>query len=156
MSVRPASVDDVAISEEHAGRSYPPSPPYEVSAAKIAEFARAIGDDNPAYAGARPVAPPTFVMVIAASAWESMFEDPELDIALRRVVHGDQRFTFERPLRAGDVVTSTLTIDKVRRRGTADIISVVVRVETTDGELVCLASSTFFHTAEPSEKGRAA
>ena len=31
-----------------------------VSAAKIAEFARALGDDNPAYAGDAPIAPPTF------------------------------------------------------------------------------------------------
>ena len=33
------------ITADHAGRRYPPTPPYEVSAAKIAEFARALGDD---------------------------------------------------------------------------------------------------------------
>ena len=41
----------MAISEAHAGRRYPPTAPYEVSAAKIAEFAAALGDDNPRYAG---------------------------------------------------------------------------------------------------------
>ena len=85
----------MAIAPEHAGRSYPPTAPYEVSAAKIAEFARAIGDDNPAYFAERRVAPPTFVAVIAADAWEAMFADEELGLALRRIVHGDQRFSYD-------------------------------------------------------------
>jgi len=140
----------MAISEQHAGRSYPPTAPYRVSEAKIAEFATAIGDDNPAYRGVDAVAPPTFVAVISSSAWQAMFDDPELELALRRIVHGDQRFSYERPLRPGDRVTAALTIDKVRVRGAADIISSSVRVVDGDGELVCLADATFFHSREAS------
>lgn len=136
------------IDASHAGRTYPPTAAYEVSAAKIAEFARAIGDPNPAYAGPQPVAPPTFAAVIAAAAWEQMFTDPELGLALRRVVHGDQRFDYVRPLRAGDQVTATLTIDKVRVRGEADLISTSVAVATTAGDPVCTAVATFFHSRE--------
>ena len=69
-------------------------------------------------------------------------------LALRRIVHGEQRFHFERPLRAGDRVTSTLTIDSVRSRGTADILGISVHVQTVAGEPVCVASSTFFHSHE--------
>ena len=54
------------ISAEHAGRTYDPAPAYRVSRAKIAEFARAIQDENPAYFGDHPIAPPTFAAVIAA------------------------------------------------------------------------------------------
>lgn len=138
----------MAISEEHAGRSYPPTAPYVVSSAKISEFAAAIGDDQAMYAGDGAIAPPTFVAVISSAAWESMFDDPDLGLALRRIVHGDQRFTYTRPLRVGDVVTARLTIDKVRVRSTADIITSSVLVETTAGELVCTASATFFHSHE--------
>ena len=138
----------MTITADHAGRRYPPTPAYEVSAAKIAEFARALGDDSPAYAGEQPIAPPTFVAVISSAAWESMFDDPELGLALRRIVHGDQRFTYRRPLRAGDRVQATLTIDKVRNRGAADIISSSVEVETVAGELICTAEATFFHSHE--------
>lgn len=138
----------MAIDETHAGRSYPPTPPYEVSTAKIAEFATAIGDDHPAYRGADAIAPPTFVAVISSAAWQPMFDDPELGIALHRIVHGDQRFHYERPLRTGDRVTAALTIDKVRVRGAADIISSSVRVIDAAGELVCLASATFWHSRE--------
>ena len=136
------------ITADHVGRRYPPTAPYEVSAAKIAEFAGALGDDSPAYTGPEPIAPPTFVAVISSAAWQSMFDDPELGLALRRIVHGDQRFTYQRPLRAGDTVQAALTIDRVRNRGASDIISASVQVTTVEGEQLCTAEATFFHAHE--------
>jgi len=136
----------MAISEAHVGRQYPPTEPYEVSAAKIGEFAAALGEDHPRYLGSEAVAPPTFVAVISSTAWQAMFDDPELELALRRIVHGEQRFEFERLLRVGDRVQATLTIDKVRSRGAADIISASVAVRTVAEELVCTATATFFHS----------
>ena len=46
----------MALDRELVGRSYPPSAVYEVGREKIAEFAAAIGDDDPVYrdAGGRP------------------------------------------------------------------------------------------------------
>lgn len=143
------------ISESHAGRSYPPTEPYEVTGAKITEFAAALGDDNPAYRGATPIAPPTFAAVIAGQAWGALWADEELGLALRRIVHGDQRLTHLRALRAGDRVTATLTIDRVRSRGGADIINSSVRLTTVDGEEVCTAASTFMHTRQDDEQEQA-
>ena len=138
----------MAISEVHAGRSYPPTAPYQVSAAKIAEFATALGDDSSSYRGTEPIAPPTFVAVISSPAWELMFDDPELELTLSRIVHGDQRFSYARPLRAGDVVTGALTIDKVRVRGAVEIISASVEIITVDGDPVCTAQATFLHSRD--------
>jgi acyl dehydratase len=136
----------MAISEAHAGRRYPPTEPYAVSAAKIAEFADALGDDNPRYRGETPIAPPTFAALIASAAWQPMFADPELDLALRRIVHGDQRFGYQRPLRAGDVVTATLTIDQVRMRAGTEIITSSVLIVDADGAELCTAIATFVHS----------
>jgi len=136
----------MAISEVHAGRNYPATAPYQVSAAKIAEFASALDDDSSSYRGDDPIAPPTFIAVITTPAWELMFDDPELELALPRIVHGDQRFNYVRPLRAEDVVTGTLTIDKVRVRGAVEIISASVEVTTVEGEPVCTAQATFLHS----------
>lgn len=136
------------IDESHAGRSYPPTEPYRVTAVKIAEFAAAIGDDNPAYAGDSPIAPPTFAAVIAGRAWQALWDDTELGLELRRIVHGDQRISFRRPLRAGDEVTATLRIDKVRTRGSVDMINSSVLLTTTDGDEIGTASSTFLHNRE--------
>lgn len=149
------------ISPEHAGRSYPATKPYQVSRAKIAEFAAALGDANSAYRGPaddapEPIAPPTFAAVIANKAWDAMFADPELGLALHRTIHTEQGFTWARPLRAGDEVTATLTIDKVRTRGGSDMIMSSVLLQSVEGEQICTATGNFLHAHAPSatEEGR--
>jgi acyl dehydratase len=138
----------MAITEAHAGRRYPPIDPYQVSAAKIAEFATALGDDNPRYRGNSAIAPPTFAAVISAPAWDQLFGDPELELSVERIVHGDQRFTFMRPLRAGDIVIATATIDKVRIRTGSELISATVDLTGRDSEPICVAQATFHHARE--------
>lgn len=137
------------ISEDHVGRTYPATAAYQVSRAKIAEFAAALGDAAcPAYGGDDPVAPPTFAVVLSSAAWDAMFSDPELGLSLSRTVHVDQRFAWRRPLRAGDEVTATLTIEKVRARGATAIITIAVDLATTAGDPLCTATSTLMHTAQ--------
>jgi acyl dehydratase len=138
----------VPLSEAHAGRSYPPTPVYEITAAKIAEFVAALGDDNPVYEGDSPLAPPTLVAMVAFAAWDQMFADPDLELELRRIIHTDQRFIYARPLRAGDRVTATLTIEKVRARGTTELVSCSIAVHDAAGDVTCTAASTLFHSRE--------
>ena len=133
------------ISAEHAGRSYPPLR-YRVTEGKIAEFAAALGDTNPAYAGADSVAPPTFPVVLAG--WDAVFGDPELGLALNRTIHVEQKFAYARPLRAGDEVEATVTISGVRVRGQVDMVTVTTDIRTDDGEDVCIMTSNLFHTRE--------
>jgi acyl-coenzyme A thioesterase PaaI-like protein len=95
------------------------------------------------------MAPPTFAAVISARAWEQLFSDPELDLSLERTVHGDQRFTFLRPLHAGDVVVATVTIDRVRVRAGSELISATVAMAGREGEPICTAQATFAHAREP-------
>jgi len=136
------------ITEAHAGRRYPPCNPYQVSAAKITEFATALGDDNPRYRGDSPIAPPTFAAVVSAHAWDQLFGDPELGLSVDRVVHADQRYTFLRPLRAGDEVIATLSIEKVRIRAGSELVSATVEISDRAAERVCTAQATFVHTRE--------
>ena len=142
------NVGPVPLSEAHAGRSYPPTPAYEITAAKISEFAAALGDDNPAYRGNSPSAPPTLVAMLAFAAWDQMFADLDLELELRRIIHTDQRFTYVRPLRAGDRVTATLTIDKVRTRATTESMSCSIQVRDSGGEVTCTAASTLMHSRQ--------
>lgn len=137
------------LSPDHVGRRYQAPEPYRVSRAKITEFARAILDDSPAYRDDPAIAPPTFAMVIAAQAWQPFFADPELDVALQRMVHTDQRLAFERPLREGDEVVTTVEIEKVRQRSEVDMITLRAELRVGD-ELVCTATSSLMHT-HPSE-----
>ena len=76
----------------------------------------------------------------------SIHADPELGLSLSRTVHVDQRFAWQRPLRSGDEVSATLTIEKVRTRGATAIITIAVQLATTAGEALCTATSTLMHT----------
>jgi len=126
-----------------AGRTFPATEPYLVSHEKLVEFARATGSE---YDGR--TAPATFPIVIAFGAMTALLEDPEVGIALHRVVHGEQRFAYTRPVVAGDRLRAELTVDTLRQVGGADIIG--TRSEITDerGEHVCTARATLVHRGE--------
>jgi len=140
----------MAINPDYVGRTYPPSPPYEVSRVKIAEFADAIGDPSPVYrdrAAARRagfadvIAPPTFPIVIGMAASAQVIDDPGLGLNFAMTVHGEQRFTYARPLQAGDVVTAQVTISDIRSLGRISMLTTATRIATVDGEDVCTAHS---------------
>ncbi|AXI78086.1 MaoC family dehydratase N-terminal domain-containing protein [Peterkaempfera bronchialis] len=133
------------------GRSYPPTAPYEVGREKIREFADAIGDANPAFrdpeaakALGHPdvVAPPTFPFLITYRAAGQVVEDPELGLDFTRVVHGDQKFTYTRPVRAGDRLAVTVTIDAIKSMVGNDILTVRGEVHEASGEHVVTALMT--------------
>ncbi|MGH8970946.1 MAG: FAS1-like dehydratase domain-containing protein [Actinomycetes bacterium] len=139
------------IDPSYAGRSYPPTTPYEVGIEKIREFADALGDPNPAYrdrdaarALGHPdvVAPPTFPFVLTFRASRAVVDDPDLGIDYRRVVHGEQRFVYSRPVRAGDALTTTVTIDSIRSAGGHDMLTSRSDVATVEGDHVVTAYST--------------
>ncbi len=135
------------ITPDHVGRKFPHAAPYEVSRAKIVEFAKAIGSQHPSYFSDDPVAPPTFATIIAAQAWDALFDDEELGLSLNRTIHTDQQFDFHRALKPGDVVVAELEIERVRNRGNLDMVTVLVNLLVGD-ETVCEARSTLMHTRE--------
>ena len=141
----------MGINRDFIGRTYPPTEPYEVSRVKIAEFANAIGDFNPLYrdrdaaqgAGHRDVlAPPTFPIVISMAGSAQAVMDPGLGINYAMVVHGEQRFSYSRPLYAGDVVTCQSTISEIREARSNMLLTTQTEIKTVDGEHVCTAYST--------------
>ncbi len=133
----------MAVDASLKGRTFPPTAPYPVSQERIAEFARATGSQ---YDGGP--APATFPIVVAFSAMTSLMEDPSVGIELHRVVHGEQRFTYTRPVQAGDELTATLTVDTLRQIGGADIIGTRSEITDGDGEPVCTAFATLVHRGE--------
>ena len=133
------------VDPELAGRTFPPTAPYRVSREKIAEFTDAIRAD-PIDDGR--TAPPTFPIVVAFRAMTALMEDPSVGIALHRVVHGEQRFTYTRPVVVGDVLRAALTVDSLRQIGGADIIGTRSEITDAQGRPVCTAFATLVHRAE--------
>jgi hypothetical protein len=126
-----------------SGRTFPPTTPYVVSREKIIEFATATGST---YDGG--AAPATFPIVVAFAAMTGLMEDPSVGISLHRVVHGEQRFTYTRPVVAGDELSATLTVDSLRQIGGADIIGTRSEIVDGDGSPVCTAFATLVHRGE--------
>ena len=58
-----------------------------------------------------------------------------------RVVHGEQKFVATRPIRAGDRLVATTTIDAARTVAGNDLLTARVDLATEDGEPVCTATS---------------
>jgi acyl dehydratase len=141
----------MGVNPDIAGRAYPPAPVYEVGRQKIAEFATAIGSEDPAHldpeaarALGHPdvIAPPTFAIVVAQRAEAAVVQDPESGIDYSRVVHGEQRFTHHRPIVAGDRLVATTHVDAVREAGGHGMVTTRVEIATEAGEPVSTAVST--------------
>ncbi|MEU5821855.1 MaoC family dehydratase N-terminal domain-containing protein [Streptomyces sp. NPDC047803] len=138
----------MALDQSFVGRTYPPTAPYEVGREKIREFAEAVGDAHPAYTDpeaakalghADVIAPPTFVFSITFKAAGQVVEDPQLGLDYSRVVHGDQKFVYVRPVCAGDRLSVTSTIEAVKSMAGNDILDVRGDVHDESGELVVTA-----------------
>jgi acyl dehydratase len=127
------------------GRTYPPTAPYEVGREKIREFADAVGavdaahrDIAAAQALGHPdvVAPPTFPIVVTMDAGRQFIDDPKLGIDYSRVVHGDQKFRYFRPVYAGDRLTCVCSVEEITSRSGHDFVTTRVDVSTELGEPV--------------------
>lgn len=141
----------MAVNRDYVGRTFPPGQPYEVSRVKVAEFADAVGEPSPlcrdrdaARAAGHPdvVAPPTFAVVIAMASSSRALADEGLGLDYAMVVHGEQRFSYARPLHAGDVVVARSTIADIRDAGRNVMVVTDTDISTVDGDHVCTARST--------------
>src|SRR5699024_6963708 len=83
------------------------------------------------------IAPPTFLTIINLPAINEVVADPELGLDYSRMVHGDQRFTHHRPVRAGDELRITTHIDDIFVRAGNDFLNVHADIETSEGDPVC-------------------
>ena len=125
------------IDQDLVGRSFGPTDALEVTEDRVRAFVESTGA---AYDGS---VPPTFPIVLSFDAMNAFLDAEQVD--LFRIVHGEQRFAYERPIHTGDVLTATLTIASLRQIAGADIIGTTAEITDHDGALVCTASATLVH-----------
>jgi acyl dehydratase len=119
------------------GRAFPASAPLTVTAERVSDFAAAVGHPG-------DTVPPTFPIVLAFDAMQAFLDAEGID--LHRIVHGEQRFAYERPLAVGDELTATLTVTGLRQIGGADIIATASEIAAADGTVVCTGKATLVHS----------
>lgn len=139
------------MNPELQGRVFPPAAPYLVGREKVREFARAVFATSPLNhdpaaamaAGYRDVvAPPTFAVVVQEATLGQLLAEPDAGIDFTRVVHGDQRFSYSRPIVAGDELTATLTVASVKSLGAHSMVTAESSIVDASGDHVVTAIST--------------
>jgi acyl dehydratase len=139
------------VNPEAVGRSYGPFEPYEVTRVKIREFADAVDAMSGAHRDAAVaqaegyedvVAPTTFAVVIAQQAEFHVVVDPEVGVDFSKVVHADERFTYARPIIAGDMISTTVHIEKITQRAGISMVTTRAELADADGDPVATVTST--------------
>ncbi len=139
------------VNPQIEGKTYPRTDTYLVGREKIREFARAVFSSDPAnhdVAAAKAlgyqdlIAPPTFAVVIQERSLATVLADKEAAIDFSRVVHGDQRFIHERPIVAGDELTSQLKVSSVKALAGNSMVTFETQILDAKDALVCTAIST--------------
>ena len=141
----------MAVNPELVDVVFSPVDAYLVGREKIREFASATFALDPQHhevevATARGfadlVAPPTFPIVIQEKTLQQLLDYPGSGIDFSRVVHGDQQFSYSRPIVAGDELIATLRVTKVQSLGGHSMVTSESTMATPEGEHVVTATST--------------
>jgi acyl dehydratase len=118
----------------------------------IRQFAEAIGDTNPLYVDEEYaaksiyggiIAPPSFPIVIS--------QESSIDLPLdyNRMLHGEQEFIYQRPIRLGDRLTcQTKVADVYERQGkTGQMQFLVLETELKDeaGDVVVIGRTNIIY-----------
>jgi acyl dehydratase len=139
------------VNPELQGREFPATEPYLVGREKVREFASAVFSTSAVNfdaAAARAagyadvVAQPTFAVVVQERTLAQLLEAPDAGIDFSRVVHGDQRFSYSRPIVAGDELTARLTVSSVKTLGPHSLVTAESVITDSAGAHVVTAIST--------------
>jgi hypothetical protein len=126
------------------GKRYPRTSTYLVGREKLREFARAtfLSEKFERPGDSEMAAPPTFAVVIQEQSLKHVLSDPEAKLDFSRVVHGDQRFVYERPIVSGDELSSELTVASIKTLAGNHLVSFNTEIFDAENKLVCTAIST--------------
>lgn len=146
----------MAIDRRHLGRRYGPYR-FQVSVEQIRDFVAATGGGVPGHAFPSPpdryhpwtwdeaaakasphgglIAPPTFATSFAIEPFARACSDPELEVNVLRLVHGEQEFEQLEPIRPGDVLDTIGEITRIQDRGNLDFLEVTTTTTNQHGRV---------------------
>ncbi len=133
------------ISREYIGTQSEPRS-IDVEAGQLKFFAKATGQTDPIYfnenaaraAGHRAIpAPPTFSISLAAGVPAQCGTLESMNVDMRRILHGEQSFTYHRMIYAGDRITLVTTTSDIyeKKGGALEFIVQDTTATNQNGEL---------------------
>jgi hypothetical protein len=136
--------DDSVISEELQNLVNVDFGPevYEIEKGMVKKFAEAIDDPNPAW---QEVAPPTFpAALVPTQLLHKLFN---ADMPLKRLLNGTSELEYIIPIRAGDIISVTARLTRLRQVAGAEGPTLFMFTEMTytnqRGEVVVKGKNTY-------------
>ncbi len=134
------------IDKKHIGLELEPFS-VEVEKGRLRFFAKATGQDDPIYldenaakaAGYSSLpAPPTFMFSLDLEQREPFKVFDILGVDLGRVLHGEQSFSYHKPICAGDVITLQSQVTDIfdKKGGMLEFIVQSTKASNQNGEFV--------------------
>ncbi|MBK6580267.1 MAG: SDR family NAD(P)-dependent oxidoreductase [Sandaracinaceae bacterium] len=106
-------------------------------------YAAATDDSHVAYLGPDAVAPPMFHVRLFKGLLFAIATDPELDLDMLRLVHGEHDVTLHRPLRVWDLVQLRARLVSVEEKSSGLVVTSQL-LGYVEGTLVIEARTVFF------------
>jgi hypothetical protein len=123
------------LNPDSVGRTFAGTDVITISQSEVAAFCAVIGETD------TEIAPPTFTIRITLTQFEEILTRPEIGLDWSRLVHGDQKFEIFSPVKAGDSLTCTATIESYRVAAGNEIVTVRSDLHR-EGKLAISAWST--------------
>jgi NAD(P)-dependent dehydrogenase (short-subunit alcohol dehydrogenase family)/acyl dehydratase/putative sterol carrier protein len=122
-----------------------------VKADDFQAYARATDDANSNYFGAEAIAPPMFHVRPFIALMMKMATDPELDLDLLRLVHGEHAARFHRSLRHGDILNLRGVLQSLEEKSSGKVATFQL-FGFVDGAVAVEAKTTYFIRGKKKEE----
>ncbi|MDH5522270.1 MAG: MaoC/PaaZ C-terminal domain-containing protein, partial [Acidimicrobiia bacterium] len=132
------------------GRSYGPAT-FSTASALVERYVAATGEDPGRWADQAPRSIAGAMLFVVAPR---LLADPDLEGAARSVIHGDQTFTWARPIPLDRTLEVTGIVTRVRERSGVAFVGFELEVLEA-GEAVVSGSSTFLMSGDSPPAGEA-
>lgn len=106
-------------------------------------YAECTGDNSPAYVGDDAIVPPMFHVRLFHGMMFKIATDPELELDLLRLVHGEHDATFHQPIRPWDLVQVRAKLEGVEEKSSGILVSSRL-YGFVDGALAIEARTAYF------------
>jgi acyl dehydratase len=133
----------MGLNTKLAGKTYPEAT-YTVTADAIQKYAAATNEDNPAFTGDSPVAPPAFPIVPAGTGIANVMMDTDLGVNLPLMVHGEEDHVLHLPIKAGDALRVEASLESVEQKESGETFTVLASLTNDEGALAAEVRSLMF------------
>ncbi len=137
----------MALNRELIGKEYPAGS-YTVTEDAIIKYALATNDDNLWYTYPKReggiVAPPIFGVVWNHLELGKPLFDPDLNVNLLMLLHGEQDMIFKKIVKPGDTISTVASVYQIEDKGSGELLVIKLLSKNQNGEEVLETYSTMF------------